>query len=441
MDTMEVKTWKDVKKTIGTLNYSLAKTINSVRGSDSFKVIQVRYQYAEHIICKGKYRINIEGRNIPYEKKSMPSEIQKILNYHWRTIPFGIITHNSTESYINHTTHIVPFWALFPGKTFALLSVFDKSDFTFLIAGLYSMQSGSRSLITLPKISHQASNQRLANKYNIVKHLSPKNLSDQWYLFKEIAESTEFRTKWYSELTLFSHEFIDGINETLNLRYHLLHDIWEQNAFDRNKFAYEFIWSIFEKELKLSVKHDPVVIQTVKQLMLIAMRQVPAFIPADSNIAAPVSDFIDVLLHCYKIRYHLPVFMRLGPYDGIHPVYYSLQKHTFFHEMTERAIAKLTVSELTRIRNVLLLFVDYVLNNKFEHSLEKTVLLKTLKEVDFDFYHPHGEGHINSDINSIMKDDRRFINLPFDREIKSDLLFPEHSLFFSGCIRIKPKII
>lgn len=438
MNTFEIKAWSDIKEKIGLLSPSLSNTINRVKGSDSFKVIQARYKFGQNIILKGKYQINLDGRNQPYNKDAVPSEIKKILNYHWRTIPFGIVTHNSTESYINHSTHIAPLWALYPGKTFALLSVFDKTENTFLIAGLYSMQSGSRSLIMLPKLAHQASNQRLKNKFNINRYLCPKNLADQWFLFKEISDSPQFHSDWYSELTLFSHEFIEGINDTLELRYHLLHDIWEQNAFDRNMFAYEFIWSTFEKELKLSVKHDPVVIQTVKQIMLIAMRQVPAFIPTDSNIPGPITELMETFLTCYKIRYHLPIFMNLGPYDGKNPIYYSLQKHTFIHEMPQKAIGKLTVNELTRIRNVFEMFKDYVLNNKSEHSLDKTVLLKTLLEVDFDFFHPMGVGKINSDIAKLIKEDKRFSNYPYHKDIRNDLLMPEHSLFFSGCIRIRP---
>jgi len=439
MNSLEIKTWKDVKKDIQVLSPSLANTINHVKGSESFKVLKVRYKFGEKIISKGKYHINIDGKNQLYQEKSVPREVYNILNYHWMTIPFGIVTHNSTESYINHSSHIVPLWALLPGKTFSLLSIFDKSDYTFLIPGLYSMQSGCRSLLMLPKISHKASNQKLKTKFNINRSLCPKNLADQWFLFKEITDSIFFKTNWYSELTLFSNEFIEGIHDTLELRYHLLYDIWEQNSFDRNKFAYEFIWSIFEKELHLSVKHDPIVMETIKQILLIAMRQAPGFVPADSNIAGPITELIDIFLNCYKIRYHLPVFMRLGSYDGMNPIYYSLQKHTFIHELSQKAIAKLTVNELTRIKKVLLLFKDYVLNNKFEHSLEKTQLLKTLAEVDFDFFHPSGDGNINHNISELIDSDKRFSNLPYDGIMKPNLSMSEHSYFFNGCIRIKPK--
>lgn len=439
MGNIEILTWADVRDKIAAVNPQLAELIDTIKGVNKYQVVRATYPFGDDIIYKGNFFFNIDGRSVAYEEDAVPDAVKKILNYSWRANPFGMVTKNSIESHINHAQHILPFRLLLPGKTFSLYTIFDDPNHSFLITGLYSTKSGCRSLLMLPKITHALSSARLTKKYGVTKYLLPKDLSDQWDLFNEIAHSPEFNTAWESEIILFSYEFINPIRETLEFRYKLLSGVWQEMAFLRNEKSYNFIWSIFFDTLPLSLKNDTFIIQTVKHLILMAMAQAPGFIPEDSNLSGPISELIDVFLNCYKIRFHLPVFMRLGNYDGVNPVYYSLYKSTFIYEAPERKVAKQTVNELLKIRSMLFSFIDYILNNRFEHSLEDTVLYKTLAEVEFHFYHPDGEGEIRTNVEELLNTDKRFTNLPYPNIADYDLQFPIHSIFFHGCVRIRPK--
>jgi hypothetical protein len=333
----------------------------------------------------------------------------------------------------------LPFRLLKPGKTFSLLTIFDQEFPFYFMEGLYSTKSGCRSLVMLPRITHASSSARLAKKFGVTNYLMPKDLSDHWQLFNEIARSPAFETPWESEILLFSYEFIQPTSKTLRLRHSLLSRAWQELAFLRNESTYNFVWSIFFDTLPLSLRNDTFIIQTVKHLLLIAMAQAPGFVPENTNLSGPISEFIDIFLNCYKVRHYLPAFMRLDHFNGKEPVYYSLYKSTFIYEAPEPKVDRQTIHELKKIRSILLSFREYILTNRVEHSLIDNVLYKTLSEVEFDFYHPDGSGEIDNNIAAMVSADSRFKDLPYPDLAKYELKFPIHSIFFNGCIRIRPR--
>ncbi len=440
MSTIEIVTWKDVNKCISEVNPRLGGLINDIKGVDKFHVIRATYPFGEDMIDKGEFFFNLNGQRIPLESDKLPKTIKKLLDYHWEATPFGILTKNSIEFYINRANQILPSRLLLPGKTFSLLSIFENPDFSYFVGGLYSTKAGCRSLLMLPKITHELSSARLTKKYGITRHLLPKTFSDHWHLFNEIVHSRAFKTSWEAEIHFFSKDFLAPVIETLNFRHGLLYSVWQDTGYQRNvSMTYNFIWSLFFDTLPISLRNDAFIIQTVKHLILIALAEVPGFVPEDSNISGPITELMDVFLNDYKIRFHLPVFMRLQHYDGQKPAYYSLYKSTFIYEPQERGSNKQTINDLIKIRSVLYSFLDFILGNRFEHSIKNTAFFKSLANIEFDFYHPDGNGEINNNITEMVEADPRFTNLPHPGISKYGLAFPIHSNFFRGCVRIRPK--
>ncbi len=73
--------------------------------------------------------------------------------------------------------------------------------------------------------------------------------------------------------------------------------------------------------------------------------------------------------------------------------------------------------------------------------MKNSFLYKTLQQTEFDFFHPEGsneESGIFNDIKKMINEDTRYIQNNAEFE-KKHLTFPEHTLFFNGCIRIRPK--
>ncbi len=199
---------------------------------------------------------------------------------------------------------------------------------------------------------------------------------------------------------------------------------------------YDLIWSIFFEKLSLVIKNAPFILETVKHLIKLSLGEAPGYVPVVGEDQFPSSELTDIFLNIYRIRYYHPAFMEIG-YFNREPVYYSMQKHTFFCNVPQKTNASRTIDELVTIKDLILSFKEHVLENKFPFSLENTILYKTLQEVEFDFYHPQGSASLSTDIQGMIAEDPRFSAQIQTMDYDKTLGFPHSSLFFNGCIRIR----
>ena len=440
MNNMSAKVvqWQDIKDKAAGLNPGLVSLMDTIPNVSSFNVVVARYPFGDNIIDQGEFYLYFNGEKVAF--KDLPdSDIARELDYDWSTIPFGLVTKHSTESHINHFSHIVPFMLIPEGNTFSLLTIFNDQEDSNFIKPLRSTMSGCRSLVLLPKINHEESNRRLMVNLKINQGLYPKHLKDQWELFKSISQSEKFNSSWYSEIILFSKDFIDkSSNKTLEFRHHLLKNIWKWTSFNRNQAAYDFIWSTFITNLNIPIKNDIFIIETIKHIIKISMGSAPGYVPAVSDRAGPITELTEVFLNVYKIRHNLPIFMKVSHYDKTKPIYYSLQNHTFLHDIPMQISSRRTVNDLTKIKEILLLFQDYILNNKSGYPLNDTLLYKTLANTEYEFFHPKGSYNIRTDMEQVCIEDPNFLAHPSLTKVKNKLAFPSHSPFFHGLIRIRP---
>ncbi len=440
INSLEVVTWSDVKLQVKKINPWFYNEAEDVKGIDNFKLIKVTYPYGADIIKRGEFQLNIEGNITPFSELSKNSKIAKLLQYRWSTIPFGIISKNTAESHMAYTSKVMPFMLQRPGQLFSLLSIFDDKPHPYFVPELYSTKSGCRSLILLPSTKDAIGNKRLVDRLNIPDNLTPNDLLDQWELLEHIINSTNTEIEWSNEILFFSKDFVDLNNDTVWFNRSLLYRIWNATDFERFSYIHEMIWSTFLLKQPLVVRNDAETLHIAKQLFNIALGEAPGYIPATSNISGPVSELIDVFLNIYKIRFHLPVFMELCNYSGKLPVYYSLQKPTFFYETVKKATTKQTVKQLKALKQLMDNFCDFVIDKKFHCDITNTPLYNIINSVKFDFFHPKSDtDDINGDILELIDEDNRFSNMPYKGELSKDLSFPIHSLFFHGCIRISNK--
>jgi hypothetical protein len=440
MKTLMVKTWKQVRSRVMGVNEFVASEIDKIPGVENFKVISVRYPFGAKVIDRGEFHLCIDGKDVPFNSDRVPFEIREILNYKWEGMPFGIVMHNSTESFIDHTDQIVPFRLKVPGNTFALLSIFENPHF---IPSLRSEVAGCRSLLALPKLSEKrgldALRQHLDVDFN-----DPKEYSDHWQLFKAVENAPTSEEHWYAELFYFSHEFMQNLGTENTFREKLISFAWKFNSFSVNLKTYEFLWSVVVNKLRnenvmaKGVLQDPFIIQTAKHIIKIACGEGPGYIPATTNLSGPIENLTRELIDTYKIRNKMPVFMRLADlYDGQSSVYYTLSNHTFLHDMPLLSYKRQTVVDMTRIYKVVEAFRNFILNNEGEHALESTLLYKTLASTEITFFHPKGEAPLNNKVEALVREDARFDYHPFYVDKKYE--FPASSIFFHGCIRVRPK--
>lgn len=439
--TVKILTWKEVKKKVLSLNPALGAEIDRVKGVDDFKVIVASYPFGAPIIRKGLFFLNLDGDFVSYKNSAIPHEIRNLLDYNWLGIPFGMVLHNTFESHVDIPSHTVPLYLLAAGRPFSLLTIFEKKGASHHIVGAQSATAGCRSLITLPSIAHAQYSERLTKKFHLPNTICPKELPEQWELFKNISESKSFRSAWECELLFFSKDFITALETERHLKEYLLDFAWNGIAFNRHQALYDLVFSTFvEDALPLSIRNSAPVIETAKHILKIALKQAPAYTPCVSEMAGPVSGLMKSLIEIYRIRYYWPLFMELGFFDDLKPVYYSLQKHTFLHTIPQKnATNNKTIIELKEIKEIIELFRQKVLDQELPISLKGTALYKMFKDVEFDYFHPHtNENGIISDIGQLALDDKRFLKLTDKFATEKQFDFPIKSIFFNGCIRVRP---
>ena len=369
----------------------------------------------------------------------LPDVIRQNLSYTHSSLPICMVTRGCLETHIDLPSHLIPTRILKPGSFFALNPFFHLDRVSHTVEEAYTYTAGSRSLLILPKISHEQYNERLTRAYTIdPQFLCPKTFFDQWPLFKELSGAPQFKTNWDTELIICTKEFFELVEANDTLRNLFLTRTWTQTLFTQNQMIYELNWSIFSEELTASLKNTPFVVETVKHVIKLAMAETPGYAPSTTETQGPIQELMDIFLNVYRIRYYLPIFMELGYYNKHDPIYYSLQKHTFLCHIPQKTNANRTIDELLAVKRLLYSFREQVLENKFPISLENTILYKTLKEVEFDFFHPQGTEELNTNIDNIAEEDLRFMSFFKSGNVDKDLVFPKHSLFFNGCIRIRP---
>jgi hypothetical protein len=436
---MEIVLWPEIRDKILSVSPDIGQVIEQYTAKERLKFVRARFPYGSFIEKLGELWFNVNGQSVNYKSDAISNEIKQLLDYPWSGVPVSIMTHNSIESFIQLPSHIIPLRTMGPGSILSLDSIFDAGQSSHIMHGAYSSISGSRSLLMLPKISHGQYNERLAKAYHVDNQfLCPKTFSQQWDLFNALANSEDFDSDWYSEMIILSKEAVDLLRPLPDLKCRLYKKAWDTSAFARNQVMYDLVWSMFTENLSPSIKNTPFIIETVKHLIKLTMREAPGFAPAMDDSTGPVRALTDVFLNVYRIRYYLPIFMQPQFYDGTNPIYYSLHKHTFFHPIPQRSNANRTIDEMVIIKKLLMSFKEQVLENKFPFPLQDTILFETLSSTEFEFYHPQGGEGLSQDISSISKEDPRFNKMVNELVIEKDLQFPDHSIFFNGCIRIRP---
>jgi len=430
--------WENVKGQVTDLNPDLATLIESVPGIHSTKFILAKFPFGTSLLHHKVSFWDLDKNPLFRENPSVKKELSKLLDYTWQITPPGILLENTMELYINMQSHTIPLRVIKPGELLALHTFFEHDAVCNIIENAYSLMAGSRSLFLLPKISHKLYNQRLRKRYGISENLLPKSFFEHFDLLNEICQSERFKSQWGVTVLLFTKDFVDHLSKVPPLKDELVQHYMRNNVFARNQELYDLVWSVFVQTLPLAVRNTPFIVQTAKHLIKLVLRIVPGYVPATNNLGGPISELTKVFLTVYNIRYYLPIFMTPALYDGVNPVYYSLHKHTYFYPMDKKSNVSRTINELNIIQEVMSQFKDFIYQDKTPFPLKGSSLYRRLKLVDFEFFHPHATGNISQDIDALVEQDPRFMSLINKFNVKKDLRFPDRSIFFNGCIKLKP---
>ncbi len=443
-DTLEIIQWKEIADDLYKLNPNLVEALDQLSGVRHFSCVLASYPFGAKVIEKGQFHLYQSDREVAFGSAQISPDVKNLLSYDWQSMPLGVVFEGAFESHSQYGNAVVPYRLKKPGQTFSLLTVFDNPH---LIANLWTEVAGCRSMLILPKITQESSLSALENIYGVkISSEDSKEFSKQWEIFKNLNAAPSFGNPWSAKLILFSKEFMAELKKNTIVRERLLSNLWSFSSFPLNLRSYEFLWSVYlsqleaNKNLSSQMLQNPLITETAKHLIKIALRAMPGYKPAIDDQAGPVSEFMKVFIEDYKIRFRLPTLMILDHYDGKAPIYYTLAHHIFTHaHPSPKNYNRETVTDLIHIRELVLGFVDFVLKSGSGHDLSNTRLFEYLSEVQFDFYHPKGKSGIDNDIEKLCLEDPRFSWAPQKLNSLKILESASGSNFFNGCIRIQSK--
>lgn len=438
MNSLTIKTWREMRDQIKTLNQPVAEIIDQLPKVDQFKLLHLRYHFGQDIIDRDHFGMPFQGGLYHCQDKRLPKQIRDLLAYQWRVLPFGLTLRNTLEAFVELPTHTIPFKLYQPGQFFSLLSTLGGTQ--PVLSESLSTVAGCRSLITLPQIAHTQYQERITKRLRLKQNFAPKHFLEQWEFFKAVSDARQAQHHWHTELVCFGREFIEAIEAHPLVKSQLLMSVWQNTSSIRHQAVYDLVWSAFlEENLSLSTRNSVAVVETARYILSVLLGVSPAYVPAVSDSGGPVDSLTRVILDIYRIRYYLPVFMQLQYYDGQQPLYYSLQKPTFMHAMgARRQSSKQAIHDLKRIKKILGSFKEQVLGDQLPISIKNSLLFQRLEHNTFEYYHPKAGELFNSDIQSLLQQDPRFLQIQAKYRHYHKLALPDTSPFFHGCIKISP---
>lgn len=428
---LEKLSWKTARRLAESVYPELAKVIDEISPDDTFTLYSASYPYGAMIIDKGMFFVpNAEGQIVPLYQSSFPKDYIEDLDFNG-SIPVALVTKNRIESFMEHGDRVIPFTLFGCGDVLALWRIFDKGQ--SFQAPFWRISSGTRAICMLPKITDKNGYNFFKKKYNLSLQV-PKKLRDHWHIFSNIANHPEFKEPWSSEILYFSKKwFVNKDDKAWSRFYHLLLDkVWQESAFVRNKMMFDYFLSAIQEEKNL--RPNPYLADTVSHLLAMCTGEIPGFISATDDSAAPISGLQQTFLEDYRLKKYAPVILHTGHFSIANksPLYYSFEIPTTMQFSPRSNNALNTIAEVREIRHITEIILAEIKNGTT--GIEKTPLANSLKKLQIKFFHNEKDS---------MKEILPASNLAsLDESLVRTLIthdpyiFPEFAPFFRGCIGI-----
>jgi hypothetical protein len=430
--SIEIISWKDARESVLRVNPELAQAIDESQPKASHKLIKVKYPYGAEIIKKGMFFIP-SGKGLTEFSKAS-SELQKLLDYSWMSVPLGIVTKGAIESFWLSNDSVIPQGILEEGATCAKRTIFSNVKFNF--KSIWNLTAGARTLFLLPSIKDREGYARLA-KYFQIPSIIPRTYFDQWFVFKDLALKNFPEHNWYSEMIFFTRPWVEEIilNKGSPLGSYLHNSFLNNSEFLRNEHVFNFIWHNFLNTVNAKrVIVDSYLYEYSKYLVKAGMGASLAFSPDFTDRVAPIEFLSRVYVDIYSLKQQ-PIFMKTSKNkwgEEGNSLYLSLQLPIHYQNKPCRGKRSTGVESLKSISDILDIFKQKLNSDK---NLIKGSILESFNNcIDYKYYHKDKTSHPEiSSSNLILDNNKEFTPLgPY-----SALEKPYYNVFFKGCINIK----
>lgn len=430
--------WKDYSEKFKEVNpefYASVEALHIEKNQDYYFYI-LKYHYGMNILSNGMLQLPTSAfKTVPLSDNVVPELLKKDLGY--RSVPFGMILENGSEAYTEMDSRVISL-SFFPaGSYLGLWEVFDSKE-SYFPKTVWDMSAGARNVFMLANIGESEAHEAIKKKFAVNKP-APKQTSDHWTVFREIAKHPEFSEKWTCTIAVFPEIWI-AENKTIELQtfhYFLLQKAWRFSEYWRNLTTRDVVWELFVNYLTLKkLKPNPLFLDNLKHMLSISLGVTPAFIPQrTSNEAGPMKGFCSVYKDVYKLRYApvviVPHHYNDAQYDG--PVYYIPRNPLFILSFPKYKNVISKLADLRALKELVDMFIEASLSEDLK--LQGTPWQKILDNVAFDYFHDKKDayGEIKT-TQKMFKDDKRFYGQLSKDE--KNLIPKTNFLTRSGCVRI-----
>jgi len=425
--SIQVFTWKEVRSRVEKIDKKLFDIIEEWGPPQSYKLYQISYRYGDPIVEHGQFYCPTEsGQVVPLQSGRFPSELKEDLSY--SHVPLGLLMKYGQEVFIENAERVVSVAFFKPG---VLLGLWEslKSDRTFSTRGVLQVSAGARSLFMLPKVAEAGSYERLRKFYGLRLPM-PRCLQDHAPIFSQLAKHRNFHQDWRHEVLFFSGKWLERDeknNGWLRFHHHLLEKAWALSSYNRNIWAFDWIWQQFSESLsEKGLKPSTYLMDTLKQLVLIGVGVVPGFRPShladkgfsvenDAEAAGPIEALQRIYLEDYGLKNYVPTMM--------------VPHHFHTNELCKAVYYSLQMPKIKRLNET---FLEEAKNGKLK--IEGTPVEWLVKNIKFDFFHSdkdcYDEIHSSEEL---AKEDPSFMKY-YDSDKKRK--FAESCAFVRGCVRL-----
>lgn len=434
--TYKEGTWSDFREDVKKINNGLFEIIEQINPSKKYTLIKVQYPYGEAILEEGIPCLpDIKGHFSRIDSANIPASIKEKLSY--CATPLALQLVNSGEVFLEIGERIVPLYLFVPGSMFGL---FEAA--THLcerpVSPIWNVTAGARSVVMTPKITDAIAHNRIRKELGI-KNPPPKNLADHWNIFKSIVKHSDVENPWLCEILFFTKDWLKDHKEDIGwIKFHeyLLKESWIQSSHMRTRTELSMMWETFATAVgHRHLKPNSYIVDTVKNLMYLALGQNPGFKVADDNeLALPTKLIEEVYKNIYLLKEYAPTILhtyRLDIREKNLPVYYSLAYPTLLEGTPSIRHAASIMSELREVK----MLMDMLLKVLEKYSGGQYAIIKNTL---FKYFHNEqdrfGEMSVTDDILLNNSTITNALAKKFPGKI-----FAKNGQFFKGCIEIMHK--
>lgn len=193
--------WQDIRNAIEQCDPHCAKLIDTLDPDEKLPFYLTRYQYGDMIVKQGQSYLPLpNGKLVHLRDSQLDKELQRDLSYSGNALPAGIVLNNSLEIFTENNTRVLPWMVYQPGEALVLYPEFNHplqqtNDF-------FNITAGARSIFMIPHIGDIALHKNLQRDFEM-RLPPPKNLLDQWTIFRKLCRQHMTNCDWHMQLLFF----------------------------------------------------------------------------------------------------------------------------------------------------------------------------------------------------------------------------------------------